>query len=170
LDQIPSWNGDTDLIFRWFREVNDLAKYPEVRKELGTVVPRRLQGNAKNWYYSLPLQHRKEIETDWRLLRRTIAEYYMNRKWSESTRRKANRAYYRESGHTRETPSEYYIRKKELLDIAYDLEDSEIISGVMEGAPPEWSTILTTQSYGTAMQFQSAIRYHEDTLLSLNGM
>ncbi|THU93195.1 hypothetical protein K435DRAFT_612160, partial [Dendrothele bispora CBS 962.96] len=54
--------------------------------------------------------------------------------------------------------------------IAYDLEDSEIISKVMEGALPEWSTILTTQSYGMAMQFQSAIRYHEDTLLSLNGM
>ncbi|THU89895.1 hypothetical protein K435DRAFT_821263 [Dendrothele bispora CBS 962.96] len=57
-----------------------------------------------------------------------------------------------------------------LAQTTYDLDDSEIISEVMEGAPANWSTILTTQSYETTMDFQSAIKYHEDTLLELDKM
>ncbi|THU95721.1 hypothetical protein K435DRAFT_588146, partial [Dendrothele bispora CBS 962.96] len=170
-ETVPTWNGDTNTIVRWLNEINDIARYStDIRTQLGSVIPRRLQGNAKTWYYSLPRKHRDYLEKDWKLLRKAIAEYYMNRKWAEVMRKKANRARYRETGHTRETPSEYYIRKVELLNTAYDLDDSEIISEVMEGAPANWSTILTTQSYDTGMDFQSAIKYHEDTLLELDKM
>ncbi|THU94745.1 hypothetical protein K435DRAFT_605858, partial [Dendrothele bispora CBS 962.96] len=167
-DQVPTWNGDVNLIVQWKKEVNYIARYSkDIRRQLGSVVPRQLLGNAKTWYYSLPKNYRTRVETDWKHLRTAIVEYFMYCKWAETMRRKANRASYRETGHIRENPSEYYIRKSQLLAIAYDLEDSEIISEVMEGAPAEWSTILTTQSYETAMDFQSAIKYHADTLLDL---
>ena len=39
----------------------------------------------------------------------------------------------------------------------------------MEGAPANWNTILTTQLYTTAREFQSAIRYYEDTLMRLDA-
>ncbi|KDR81255.1 hypothetical protein GALMADRAFT_60586, partial [Galerina marginata CBS 339.88] len=93
----------------------------------------------------------------------------MNRKWLDKQKARAVRAYYRESGYGRETPSEYYIRKSELLSTVYTLEDSEMILEVMEGAPANWNTILTTQLYVTVMEFQSAIRFHEDTLMRLDG-
>ncbi|KAK1217603.1 hypothetical protein PQX77_019739 [Marasmius sp. AFHP31] len=154
---------------QWITEINDLAKYgKEVRKQLGSVVPRRLRDSAKSWYYSLPRDHRIELEKDWKLLREEIGGYYMNRKWSENLQKQANRATYRDSGNTRETPSEYYIRKLNLITTAYDLDDSEIISEVMEGAPSNWNTILTTQNYKTVMDFQAAIRYHEETLMNLD--
>ena len=50
-----------------------------------------------------------------------------------------------------------------------NLDDSEIIMEVMDTAPASWSTILTTQSYKHVVEFQSAIRYHEDSLLRLGG-
>ncbi|KAF9257181.1 hypothetical protein L218DRAFT_132394 [Marasmius fiardii PR-910] len=42
-----------------------------------------------------------------------------------------------------------------------------VISEVMSGAPKTWHSILTTQSYQTAMDFQSAICFHEKTLMEL---
>ncbi|THU95133.1 hypothetical protein K435DRAFT_605497, partial [Dendrothele bispora CBS 962.96] len=167
---IPTWDGNTDTIVEWINDVNNFAAYSEeIQQQLGSVVPRRLRGSAKAWYYSLPPSYRSQVETNWVHVRTTIGEYYMNRKWTEDMKRKAQRAKYRESGYSRETPGEYYVRKTNLLSIVYDLDDSELISEVMEGAPPEWATILTTQSYTTAMQFQQAIRYHEHTLMELGN-
>ncbi|KIJ31943.1 hypothetical protein M422DRAFT_98532, partial [Sphaerobolus stellatus SS14] len=42
--------------------------------------------------------------------------------------------------------------------------DSEIILEVMAGAPEFWTTILDPGRYVTAMEFQSAIKYHETSL------
>ncbi|KAJ3804522.1 hypothetical protein F5876DRAFT_53274 [Lentinula aff. lateritia] len=167
-DTVPTWDGDTNTIVRWIKRVNDLAKKSrKLCKQLGSIVPRWLEGSAQYWYYSLPLSHRDHLETDWELLRDEIAAYYMNRRWMETMRRKANRASYREAGHPRETPSEYYIRKSELLTTVYELVDSEIISEIMEGAPANWSTILSTKDYDTVLDFQTAIKFYEDTLLEL---
>jgi hypothetical protein len=49
------------------------------------------------------------------------------------------------------------------------MSDSQIIYEVMEGAPPSWNTILNTQLYPSVVEFQNAIRYHEDTLLRLDS-
>jgi hypothetical protein len=167
-DNVPQWDGNTETIVKWISKVNDLADYsPAVRKQLGSIVPKRLQDKAETWYFSLPLIKRKELERKWDYLREEIIGYFMNRKWLERMKKKARNAYYRETGHAKETPSEYYIRKYDLLTCAYELDDSEIITEIMEGAPELWNSILTTQAYEDACDFQKAIRYHEDTLLKL---
>ncbi|KAJ7877260.1 hypothetical protein B0H14DRAFT_3436212 [Mycena olivaceomarginata] len=97
-----------------------------------------------------------------------LSTYYLNRKWLDRQRGRANRARYRESGYTQETPSEYFIRKTELLNTVYTLDDSGIILEVMDGAPSTWNTVLTTQSYRNVIEFQAAIRYHEDALMRLD--
>ena len=103
------------------------------------------------------------------LVTNAVGSYFMNRKWLDRMKAKASKAYYREPGHYRETPSEYFIRKNELLTTVNNLDDSEIIMEVMDTAPANWSTILTTQSYKDVVEFQAAIRYHEDSLMRLGG-
>jgi hypothetical protein len=61
--------------------------------------------------------------------------YFMNRNWLDRQRSRANQASYREAGHGREKPTQYFIRKTELLNTVYTLSDSEIILHVMDGAP-----------------------------------
>lgn len=168
-DSVPRWDGDTDSLARWFLKVNALAKLsPTVSEQLGTVVPKRLEGSAETWYWSLPVTYRAEIERNWDALRTAIGTYYMNRKWLDRQKAKANRASYRETTYVRETPSEYFIRKSDLLNTVYSLSDAELIMEVMDGAPASWNTVLTTQLYDTALDFQSAIRFHEDTLMRLD--
>ena len=169
-DNVPKWDGNTDTIARWFLKVNALAKLSStVFEQLGTVVPKRLEGSAETWYWSLPIAYRSRIEENWDTLRTAIGTYYMNRKWLDRQKGKANRAYYRETGCLRESPSEYFIRKSELLNTVYSLSDAELIMEVMDGAPASWNTVLTTQLYDTVLDFQSALRFHEDTLVRLDN-
>ncbi|KAK7444340.1 hypothetical protein VKT23_015352 [Stygiomarasmius scandens] len=168
-DTVPQWDGNTDNIMRWISKVNDLADHsPEVNRQLGSIVPRRLQGKAEVWYFSLPLSKRRKLEGSWDDLKQEIVGYYMNRTWVDRTKRRARDARYREPGHVRETPSDYYIRKSDLLTSVFQMEDSELILEIMDGAPRNWHTILTTRQYEDACELQSAIRYHEETLMELD--
>ncbi|KAJ3992053.1 hypothetical protein F5050DRAFT_1580319, partial [Lentinula boryana] len=82
-------------------------------------------------------------------------------------KKRANNACYRETGYSHETQSEYFIRKNDLLTTVYENDDSLLISEIMSGAPTIWETILTTQVYQTTVELQSAIKFHEETLMSL---
>ncbi|KAF8973601.1 hypothetical protein BDZ97DRAFT_1721219, partial [Flammula alnicola] len=151
-ESVPTWDGNTDTLVRWLTKVNNLASMsPQIFTQLGTVVPRRFEGSAETWYWSLPPSYRKDAEKDWDSLRAAISGYYMNRRWLDKQKTRALRASYREPQHARETPN-----------------DSELILEVMEGSPANWNTILTTQLYNTSIEFQSAIRFYEDTLMRLD--
>ncbi|KAF8139138.1 hypothetical protein K438DRAFT_1533132, partial [Mycena galopus ATCC 62051] len=168
-DSVPKWDGNVDTIIRWMLKINDIARESQVVfQQLGRIVPKRLEGSAEIWYWSLPIKYRSEIEENWDTLRQAFATYFLNRKWLDSQRGRANRATYRDAGHSRESPSEYFIRKTELLNTVYTMDDSEIILEVMDGAPSTWNTILTTQMYRNIVEFQAAIRYHEDALMKLD--
>lgn len=39
---------------------------------------------------------------------------------------------------------------------------------VMNGAPPTWVNILNPNFYATLVEFQDAIKYHEDNLMKLD--
>ncbi|KAG7096174.1 hypothetical protein E1B28_006847 [Marasmius oreades] len=87
---VPIWDGNTDSIVRWISKVNDLARYgKKVRQQLGSIVPRRLQGSAEIWYFSLSKETRLDLEADWKHLRQRIVDYYMNRKWLNNVRSRA---------------------------------------------------------------------------------
>jgi len=65
-DNVPKWDGNTDTIARWFLKVNVLAKLSStIFEQLGTVVPKRLEGSAETWYWSLPIAYRSRIEENW---------------------------------------------------------------------------------------------------------
>jgi hypothetical protein len=65
-ENVPKWNGDVDTIIRWMLKVNNLARRSDtVHRQLGQVVPQRLEGMAETWYWSLPVSYRDEIEQNW---------------------------------------------------------------------------------------------------------
>ncbi|KAJ3751999.1 hypothetical protein EV360DRAFT_89174 [Lentinula raphanica] len=167
-DLIPTWNGDMDRIITWETQLNDLAKRSDiVHQQLGYLVPTRFRESAEEWYYSLSEKRRRELEHDWTTLRDGINRYYMNRKWMDDQKISANKATYRNKGHYQETPSEYFIRKKELLMRVYDYTDTQLIQEVMEGAPTSWINIVTPHLYQDIDEFQEVIKFHENALMSL---
>jgi hypothetical protein len=99
-DVVPTWNGDLDTLLRWLTKLNDLSKdSPQVYQQLGRVVPKRLEGAAETWYWSLPENYRSSIELNWGTLRTAITGFYMTHRWLDQMKSKASKAKYRDSAH-----------------------------------------------------------------------
>ena len=119
-ESVPQWDGNPDILARWINKINRLTdNSPDIREELGKVVPRRFTGSAETWYYSIPDAERNRLEAGWTTLKKAISEYWMNHHWLEKQKLRANKARYRESGHQCESPSDYIICKMELLSLVY---------------------------------------------------
>lgn len=163
---IPEWDGDPDTLTLWILKVNALSKRSKtVFNQLGQLIPTRLRKGAEAWYYSLPAPHRMIAEKNWETMRDEIGSYYMNRTWLDKQKMRARNAHYREANYSQEKPSDYYIRKTQLLSLAFNLSDTEVIMEVMNSAPSAWTSILTTHLYTTVVEFQTALKFHEDALI-----
>lgn len=166
VDIIPTWDGNIDDLGRWMLKINRLSeRSPTVFQQLGVLVPTRLSGTADTWYYSLGVDTRQRIEQDWGTLREAIGNYFMNRSYINKQKARANKASFRDYANPKESPSEYYIRKLELLELVYDYTDMETINEIMNGAPSYWVSILTPHLYTTLEEFQLAIKFHEENLV-----
>jgi hypothetical protein len=68
---VPQWDGNPDILARWISKINCLVNnLPEIKKELGKIVPRRFTNFAETWYYSIPDAEHIRIEENWTTLKR----------------------------------------------------------------------------------------------------
>jgi hypothetical protein len=93
----------------------------------------------------------------------------MNHHWLDKQKLRANKARFREVSHQRGSSSEYIIRKLELIGLVYNYTDSETIQAIMEEVPDSWASILNPQYLKSIMEFQNAVKYHEETLAKLES-
>ena len=89
----------------------------------------------------------------------------MTRTWQDKQKTKARDCRYRDHNAPRERPSEYFMRKHQLLLVADDYDDTEIIIAIMEGAPKHWNTVIDTSVLTEPHQLLERIVYHEDSLM-----
>ena len=63
----------------------------------------------------------------------------MNCTFLDRQKAQDNKALYCDMGNVQELPSEYVIRKLELLQFIYNYTDNELINEIMEGAHLYWT-------------------------------
>ncbi|QRW06065.1 Retrovirus-related Pol polyprotein from transposon [Ceratobasidium sp. AG-Ba] len=166
-DVVEKWDGDPDTLASWIWSVNIVANRGfEVWNQLGQQIPLRLTGRAKDWFESQSKRYQAFMMQDWQNMRAGICDYFMNRTWLDKQKGKATRAHYREPGHANETPSDYIIRKKKLLQMVFKLTKTELILEILNGAPQYWRTIMDTSRIESFREFQATVKYHEETLIS----
>lgn len=167
-DIIPTWDGSDHTILRWITQLDELSqRSASVFKGMGDVVPTRFRDKAAAWWFSLPADYRERVSSDWDSLKQEIKAYWMNQSWVEKAQLRALKASYREPGHVRETPTEYYIRKLELLKFVYKFSPIQTMSEILLKAPRLWSTVLNPRTFSDLASFQTAIKYNEDLLIEL---
>ena len=96
-----------------------------------------------------------------------LKRLFRNTNWLEKQKPRANRVRFREAGHQRESPSEYVIRKMELLTLVYSYTDTKTIQAIMMEVPGPWASIINPQYQKTRRDFQNAVKYHEEFLEKL---
>ena len=60
---------------------------------------------------------------------------------------------YKEPRYQRETPSEYIIRKLELIGLVYNYSISEVMQFIMEGLPDFWTMWFNVQFIDAIIEF-----------------
>ena len=164
-DIISTWDGDDEVLGSWIRQINELSeKSASLFVGLGDIVPTRFKGKAKDWWYSLSEEDRRFSSQNWSTLRERIRTYWMNQAWINKMQSKALRSRFRESGHGNESPTEYFIRKSELLTLVYNFTPKQIVHEILKTAPAIWHGILQPANLQSLSQLQSALRYNEENL------
>ena len=168
-EHIPEWDGDSDHLLDWILKINMLSQRSKsVFDDLGKIVPLRLTGTAEKVWSSLSVETREAASANWGTLRHLLSRYYMTEHWIWRQRRKARDTYYRDSSNPYELPSDYYIRKKQILQVLFRMSTAETIMEIMNGTPLEWRPILSPHLCKDLEQLQFAIKFHEETLLKFD--
>jgi hypothetical protein len=168
VDIVPTWDGDEIALGKWIAQVNELAQRSKsVFEGLGDVVPTRFKDKAREWWYSLDEYDRLVSSKNWYTLRERIRTYWMNQSWINRMQSKAIRARFREPGHGNESPSEYYIRKVELITLVYNFTHKQIINEILKTAPTIWQSVLQPMNLHSLQQFQTALKFNEENLNQL---
>ncbi|KZT31936.1 hypothetical protein SISSUDRAFT_1097785 [Sistotremastrum suecicum HHB10207 ss-3] len=165
-DIIPKWDGNTDKIARWILEINDICKRSRaIYNSIGQFIPFRLEGSAKTWYMSYPVNYRTAICQNWDTFRFAVVSYYITRQWHHEQTFKADSMWFRQPGHSLETPAQYYERKTEIYRLlGMDL-DTQIIYRVMKTAPDWWETHLQTHRINNLVDFQRMLSIQKEALI-----
>lgn len=167
-DIVPTWDGDDKTVADWIIQVNGIAERSySVFIGLGLVVPTRLKDRALKWWLSLTTNDRERSSLNWGTLRERIADYYMDADWVTQMQGKALRASFRDKGSEEESPSDWFIRKKNAITLVYSFEDPQIIEVILKASPPSWFPTLNPMYLTSLTQLQGMIKYHEVRLEQL---
>jgi hypothetical protein len=167
-DTVPTWDGDDEKLGDWFVQINEMAaRSDSIWVGLGTVAPTRFRGSAAKWWYSVTSSYRRLATRDWDSLKDAIKIYWMTKEWTDRMQMRAMAIYYREPGHGKESPSEYYIRKHGLIELVYSFSVANEIAEIMSKTPTMWSVVLHPSRYTTLDQLQTAIKSDEQLLIKL---
>ena len=143
-EMIPDWDGDEDTLLHWIHKVNNLvSRSTVVAEQLGHLIPFKLKGEADNYWCSLPKAIQEKATRSWYDMCNLLSDYFMGPSWQVRQRSICRNMRWRQSGHYNELPSEYFIRKKVLLNHLWNMGDDEIMTEILNGAPSGWRVVLT---------------------------
>ncbi|QRW08790.1 Undecaprenyl phosphate-alpha-4-amino-4-deoxy-L-arabinose arabinosyl transferase [Ceratobasidium sp. AG-Ba] len=118
MEVIPEFDGDPDELYEWMDQIQRfIAMGLNENNRLTQAIPFRFKDEAKQWWYQ----------------------------FSEAQRNKALAAKYRDSGHYKETPVQFALRKKKLIDMVENWNDLTVIAEVARSAPTQWRILIKEQ-------------------------
>jgi hypothetical protein len=165
-DLIPEWDGDPQTLLNWIRSVNYLAELSDpIFDDLGIQVPFKFTDRALKWFQALPINFRQAIQINWNTLKNAVRDHFMDRHYLDVLKGQALRARYRQKGNEDETPSDYFYRKLELLELTVQMTEPEFVIEIMRGAPMYWEQFIDIQQLFDVHSLQNAIKTHEVSLL-----
>ncbi|QRV73334.1 Undecaprenyl phosphate-alpha-4-amino-4-deoxy-L-arabinose arabinosyl transferase [Ceratobasidium sp. AG-Ba] len=144
---IPEFDGDPDELYEWMDQIQRfIAMGLNENNRLTQAIPFRFKDEAKQWWYQFSEAQRLRMSTDWQLLNKALA------------------AKYRDSGHYKETPVQFALRKKKLIDMIENWNDLTVIAEVARSAPTQWRTIVNHEEIADWATYVTRIKEQEDLL------
>ncbi|QRV83870.1 hypothetical protein RhiJN_11886 [Ceratobasidium sp. AG-Ba] len=164
-DVVPEWDGNPDTLARWFKDLEKLAaRSQEIARAIPEIVHLRFTKEAKQWWESFPANEQIAYMRNWQQFKEDLGNFFWTPAWTSKAKSKAHEAKYRDSGHHKETPVQYALRKKELIDAAYRWPDRDVIGEIARGAPHQWKQIVDHDYIGQWSSYLALLKEKEDML------
>ncbi len=164
-DLIPEWDGNPDTLMKWFRTLDKLvARGVDLANQLPNIIPFRLTDDAKAWFEQFSGMEQNYFMAHWDDFKYRMGQYFWTPTWIANAKSKAYQARFRESKHSSETPSQFLIRKKELIDAVHQWNDVDVIGEIAKSAPHQWRTIVDHEQIAEWSLYLSSIKEREDLL------
>lgn len=147
-DAIPVLDNWDDVI-PWFNEINTLVRMGDTALNPGTlssdiakIIPSRFDGDPKRWFYALDDGYRLAVTANWVNLYSAVVAH-LGEPWQQKQRDKMHTIRFRQSGHSKESPFEYFARK---LTIARYLTNvpagQQLVYWICDGMPNSWESLI----------------------------
>jgi hypothetical protein len=164
-DLIPEWDGDPDTLMKWLQTLSKLeARGIQMANQLPKIVPFRLTDDAKSWFDQFSGAEQLFLMNHWDNFKEVMCRFFWTPTWVANAKSKALAAKYRDSSHSRETPSQFLMRKKELIDMVHQWNDVDIIAEIAKSAPNQWRTIVNHEEMTEWSSYFAKIKEQEDLL------
>ncbi|QRV97001.1 Undecaprenyl phosphate-alpha-4-amino-4-deoxy-L-arabinose arabinosyl transferase [Ceratobasidium sp. AG-Ba] len=165
MEIIPEFDGDPDELYEWMDQIQRfIAMGLNENNRLTQAIPFRFKDEAKQWWYQFSEAQRLRMSTDWQLLCNRLISFFWTPTWITEARNKALAAKYRDSGHYKETPVQFALRKKKLIDMVENWNDLTVIAEVARSAPTQWRTIVNHEEIADWATYVTRIKEQEDLL------
>ncbi|QRV72120.1 Undecaprenyl phosphate-alpha-4-amino-4-deoxy-L-arabinose arabinosyl transferase [Ceratobasidium sp. AG-Ba] len=165
MEVIPEFDGDPDELYEWMDQIQRfIAMGLNENNRLTQAIPFRFKDEAKQWWYQFSEAQRLRMSTDWQLLCNRLISFFWTPTWITEARNKALAAKYRDSGHYKETPVQFALRKKKLIDMVENWNDLTVIAEVARSAPTQWRTIVNHEEIADWATYVTRIKEQEDLL------
>jgi hypothetical protein len=164
-DVIPEFDGTPEKLAEWVRTIDRLRSMGlDDQGALTRALWHFLKDDAKEWWDQHDAAQRNIMANSWHALRVRLSRFFWTPIWVTNARSKALAAKYRDNHNHRETPVQFVLRKRKLIDIVEDWQDVDIIAEVARSAPTQWRTIVNHEEIADWATYLTRIKEQEDLL------
>ena len=167
---LPRWDGSPSTAVDYFLKIQQLAALEgDLPEALGYWLWMNLEDGSdiKNWFATLTFSEQAHMRSHYINYLRGIKDGYLGEAWQSKINRIYEGQYFRQTGHERELPKTFIIRRIMYTRMLTSAEPGGTleISLIMRKAPMSWKTILVMPSIKSTKALYTKVVDYEDDLL-----
>lgn len=171
LSDLPKWNGDLDTAIPYFHKISELASLGgDLPVALGFWLGQTLEPDSPvhEWYMTLSPNWKAYMRAHYLNYVETIKHYFLGRPWQQRMQFELEAQRFRQSGHEKETPHHYFIRRIRFVRMFLQVppDSSDEVYHVTMNMPIGWNQHLSPTTIRDTTTLQLRSRELQDALIN----
>lgn len=169
LSQVPGWDGEGESVINYLNSMTDLCQFGQrVVVQLGQWAPMRWTGKAKEWWDGHTLDDKAWMRTTWAYLGVAVRNYFCDEKWIVEHTMEFEEMRFRQVGHDKEKPTDYYRRRKRYHSFLYpeEVDGKVAVARIVRLAPAVWRSRINENDCPDIHTLMHVARQYEQELLT----
>ncbi|KDQ27178.1 hypothetical protein PLEOSDRAFT_1043442, partial [Pleurotus ostreatus PC15] len=170
LSSLPEWNGKGKTLIHYLTDLTSYSDLDELMKsDIAQVAPTRFTHAAKDWFTTLPSEARRAAMSSFDEFILCLREHFMDAHWIDERTIEYEEMRFRQPGHTRETPLQFFQRRLKYSRFLFsenDENDVGMVHRVLRAQPACWAIHLNTESCNMVVELIRKLKVMNEGLIA----